>query len=104
MKKFFVFKSLTIAFDTIIYTFTFYEANQAIIRIIMISILMLILNHYVKRHLEKNVTFDFSEFFLRLITPLIFAMIAISVISYYAPKQAPIWPDRSEERRVGKEW
>src|SRR5690625_7313694 len=59
----------------------------------MISILILILNHYVKRHLEKNVTFDFSEFFLRLITPLIFAMIAISVISYYAPKQAPIWPD-----------
>src|SRR5690625_2201457 len=89
MKKVFVCIMFTIAFVTIMDTFTFYDANQAIIRIIMITILTLILNHYVKRHLEKTVTFDSSEFFLRLITPLMFAMTAISVISYYAPKQVP---------------
>lgn len=93
MKRVFVYISLTIIFVTLMDTFTLYQADQAIVRIVIVSILMLVLNHYLKRHLEKDVVLDFTPFFLYLLVPLMFAMIGLGLISYYAPKSTPIWPD-----------
>lgn len=117
MKRVFVFIIITIIFVTIMDTFTPYQADQAIIRLVMISLLMFMINNYLKRVEQKQLTIDLAQWFQRVLVPLVLAMIAIGVLAYFAPKSEPVWPDpvpfitstadgisfgnRGETRRVG---
>ncbi|WP_440896739.1 transglutaminase-like domain-containing protein [Amphibacillus sp. Q70] len=93
MKRVFIFIIITIIFVTIMDTFTPYQADQAIIRLVMISLLMLMINNYLKRIEQKQLAFDLVRWFQRVLIPLVLTMITIGVLSYFAPKPEPVWPD-----------
>lgn len=93
MKRAFVLIVLTIVFVTVLDTFTPYQADQAIIRIALAGLILLVINHYLKRAEQKQLTTDFTRWFQRIFIPFLLTIFAIGLLSYFAPKSDPIWPD-----------
>lgn len=93
MKRVLVYIGLTVLYVTVMDTFTDYQANQAIIRLAILSILILALNTYLKRITEKQLTINLSRWMIRVGLPLTLTMVTILAIGYFAPKSRPIWPD-----------
>ena len=93
MRRVFVYICLTIVYVGVMDTFTVYQADRAIIWVMMISIFILAINHYLKRIITKQLSVDLAGWFLRTIIPLILVMLTIGTLSYFAPKSDPIWPD-----------
>lgn len=93
MRRVFVYICLTLIYVTVMDTFTAYRANRAIIWIVGISVFILVINHYLRKTIDKQLPIHFSNWLVRTIIPLIFIMLTIGSISYFAPKAEPIWPD-----------
>ncbi|SDC10789.1 Transglutaminase-like enzyme, putative cysteine protease [Pelagirhabdus alkalitolerans] len=93
MKRVFVFVALTIVFVAIMDTFTAYEANDAIIRLVILSLLTLTFNTYVKNRDRHQLIINFSSWFERLLFPLSIITAFVLFFSYQAPKQEPVWRD-----------
>lgn len=93
MNRVLVFITLTIVLVTVMDTFTEFEADGAIIRLVVVSLLMLTINYYLKQVKQRNLSVSLSKWFRRIIVPLTLIILVSSVISYRAPKNDPIWPD-----------
>ncbi len=93
MKRVFVYIVLTIVFITVMDTFTTFQADLAIIRLLMVSLFMLVIGNYLKRVKQQGLTFEVGLWFEKVVVPL-FVIVAIAVfVGYYAPKSEPVWPD-----------
>lgn len=91
-KRIFVFYAMTVFYVALLDTFTEYEANRAIVRIVIIGFALLGILFF-HRLLEKEQFNGQSQLMKKWAFPLT-AMIAISVLAgYISPKAAPIWPD-----------
>ncbi len=93
MRRVLVYICLTVVYVTVMDTFTAYNADRAIIWIAGISVFILVINHYLRKTIDKQLPIHFSGWLFRTITPLIFLMLTIGSISYFAPKADPIWSD-----------
>lgn len=93
MRRVLIYICLTLVYVTVMDTFTAYKADRAIIWIATISVFILVINHYLRKTIDKQLPIHFSNWFFRIIAPLTFIMLAIGSMSYFAPKSDPIWPD-----------
>lgn len=93
MNRVFVYICLTVVYVGVMDTFTVYQADRAIIWIMIISIFIMVINHYLKSIITKQLTIDITNWFFRTIIPLILLTLTIGTLSYFAPKSDPIWPD-----------
>lgn len=91
-KKIFVFYVMTVFYVTLLDTFTEYEANRAIVRVVIIGFALLGILFF-QRLLDKEQFNGQSQLMKKWTFPLT-AMIAICVLAgYISPKAAPVWPD-----------
>src|SRR5699024_2967906 len=93
MKRVLIFIALTVIFVTVMDTFTNYQADQAIIRLVAVGLLMLVVNNYLKKTDQTRLPIVFSEWFRRILVPLTLIMLGTGLVSYLVPKSEPIWPD-----------
>lgn len=91
-KRIFIFYMMTIFYVALLDTFTEYEANRAIVRIVIIGFALLGILFF-QRVLEKEQIKDASGLMKQWMFPLT-SMIILSVLAgYISPKAAPVWPD-----------
>lgn len=92
-KKPLTFILITLIYLTVLDTFTVFEAQYAIIRAFIISVILLASAHF-HRILEKEkLTLPKLRNLTKWVVPLLTVVMFSTVIGYAAPKYDPIWPD-----------
>ena len=90
--RIFTFYIMTVIYVSVLDTFTIYNGEWAIVRVVIIGFGLLGLLFF-KRLLEKEQIYEQNQFIGKWIIPLIL-MIFISIsLGYVSPKAGPIWPD-----------
>jgi transglutaminase-like putative cysteine protease len=92
LKKIFLFLLMTITYLAILDTFTPYNANYAIIRMIVFGFIILGLLK-LERIKEQEAIFVNRKLWMKWVVPLIAVTLITSSIGYLVPKAAPQWPD-----------
>jgi transglutaminase-like putative cysteine protease len=91
-RKIFVFYVMTVFYVTLLDTFTEYEANRAIVRIVIVGFALLGILFF-QRVLEKERMGGQAGLMKKWAIPLA-VMIGISVLAgFVSPKAGPVWPD-----------
>lgn len=93
MKRIFLFIVATFVFVTVMDTFTVYEANHAIIRMFVISLLMFSIASYVKRMEKADLIPSVNKWFEGIFLPSVIMLALFVFLGYHAPKADPVWPD-----------
>lgn len=93
MKRVFLFIVATFIFITVMDTFTAYQADHAIIRTFVVSLLMLSIASYLKRMKQAQLKPDFGKWVEAIFIPSVIMLAFFVFFSYQAPKLEPIWPD-----------
>nr|WP_144929069.1 DUF4129 domain-containing transglutaminase family protein [Paenibacillus bovis] len=91
-KKIFVFYSMTVIYIAVIDTFTIYNAEWAIVRIVMIGFILLGILFF-QRLLEKENIRNRYSLLAQWTVPLALMILISTFIGYVSPKAGPIWPD-----------
>nr|WP_280518656.1 transglutaminaseTgpA domain-containing protein [Lederbergia wuyishanensis] len=91
-KRIFIFYIMTILYVTVLDTFTVYNAEWAIVRIVGIGFALLGILFF-QRLLEKEQIRNRSNLLSKWVIPLIVMIVASVFIGYASPKAGPIWPD-----------
>ncbi|WP_377891808.1 DUF3488 and DUF4129 domain-containing transglutaminase family protein [Alkalihalobacillus sp. R86527] len=92
-RRIFLFLVVTIVYISVIDTFTAYNADIAIIRIIMIGFVLLGLLQILRIQEQEGVTFSKGRFPVFWLMPLVLIITFSSLFGYIAPKAEPQWPD-----------
>ncbi|MCA0989606.1 transglutaminase TgpA family protein [Guptibacillus algicola] len=92
-RRIFLFLVVTIVYISVIDTFTAYNADVAIIRIIMIGFVLLGLLQILRIQEQEGVTFSKGRFPVFWLMPLVLIITFSSLFGYIAPKAEPQWPD-----------
>ncbi|MFN7252993.1 MAG: DUF3488 and DUF4129 domain-containing transglutaminase family protein [Anaerobacillus sp.] len=92
LKKIFLFLLISVIYVTVIDTFTIYDATYAIIRLVVVGFLLMTILYKLRLEEQEQVTTD--EFKGKSwANTLTFIIAFVAVISFFAPKFAPYWPD-----------
>lgn len=92
-RRLFLFFFVTIVYLCILDTFTYYHADGAIVRTIIVGFALLGLLRLAKVQETEQVTFQSGKLPVSMILALIGMILFSTVVGYAAPKQGPIWPD-----------
>ena len=93
MKRIFLFIILTFIYIAVLDTFTMYDANFAVIRTFIISLIALALANF-SRDLEKeNISFQWVKKAPTWLIPLVLTLMFSVVMGVALPKLDPQWPD-----------
>ncbi|WP_273854143.1 transglutaminase TgpA family protein [Guptibacillus spartinae] len=92
-RRIFLFLLVTIVYISVIDTFTTYEADQAIIRIVIIGFVLLGLLQILRIQEQEGVSFSKGRFPVYWLMPLVIVIAFSSLFGYIAPKAEPQWPD-----------
>ncbi|MRH44897.1 DUF4129 domain-containing protein [Aquibacillus halophilus] len=92
-KRIFLFVLLTFIYITVLDTFTMYEANAAIVRTFVVSLIAMGVASLSNELERKSVQYDGSNNFLSRIVPLLLIVSCLTIIGVISPKQEPKWPD-----------
>lgn len=91
-KNIFVFYFMTIVYVTVLDTFTKYNGEWAIVRIVFIGFLLLSLL-FLQRLLSKEKITIFKSIYRKWVVPFIVLLTLSTFVAYLTPKAGPIWPD-----------
>ncbi|MCR2823719.1 transglutaminase TgpA family protein [Lederbergia panacisoli] len=91
-KKIFIFYMMTVVYVAVLDTFTIYNGEWAIVRIVFIGFTLLGILFF-QRLLDKEQIRNRGTLLSRWVFPLIVMIVASVFIGYAAPKAGPIWPD-----------
>lgn len=83
----------TIVFITVMDTFTVYQADQAIIRVFLLTLIMLSISSYTKRMEKAQLIPNAKKWFEAIFLPCLLLLSIIIFIGYQAPKLEPVWSD-----------
>ncbi|WP_347552629.1 transglutaminase domain-containing protein [Pseudalkalibacillus hwajinpoensis] len=92
-RRIFLFLLVTIVYISVIDTFTVYNADNAIIRIVVIGFILLGLLQILRIQEQEGVTFSKGRFPVYWLMPLVIIIAFSSLFGYIAPKAEPQWPD-----------
>ncbi|MEZ7172301.1 DUF3488 and DUF4129 domain-containing transglutaminase family protein [Sporosarcina sp. OR05] len=91
-KSIMLFYAMTVIFIAVIDTFSPYEADGAIFRVMVIGLLLiglLTISRIAERHSQKVHAGKFAAFSL----PLLFAVVGSGMVASFLPAQEPVWAD-----------
>lgn len=91
-KKMFLFVALSVTYVAILDTFTTYNGNGAIIRLIVIGLILVGFVH-IERVREQEGIFKNNKMIMAWGIPFIIMVFGAATIGYLSPKAAPQWPD-----------
>lgn len=92
LKKIFFFLLITVIYVTVIDTFTEYDASSAIVRLVVAGFLLMTMLY--KMRIEEKEQVTSGEFKGKAwMNTLTFIIAFVAVVSFFAPKYAPFWPD-----------
>jgi transglutaminase-like putative cysteine protease len=92
LKKIFLFLLMTITYLAILDTFTPYNANHAIIRMVVFGFIILGLLKF-ERIKENEAILVNKKLWTKWLVPLIAVTLITTSLGYIVPKAAPQWPD-----------
>ncbi|WP_456276940.1 transglutaminase-like domain-containing protein [Bacillus sp. AK128] len=92
LKKIFMFLIMTITYLAILDTFTPYNADLAMIRMVVLGFLILGLLKLERIKEKESISIDNKQW-VKWLTPLILVTLLTTSLGYLAPKAAPQWPD-----------
>ena len=92
-RRIFLFLLVTIVYISVIDTFTVYNADSAIIRIVVIGFILLGLLQILRIQEQEGVTFSKGRFPVYWLIPLVIIIAFSSLFGYIAPKAEPQWAD-----------
>ncbi len=92
-KRISFFVILTMIYLTVLDTFTVYEAKVPIIRAFLVSMIIMGVSSFMKEMEKESIDFGKRRASHVWLLPLIFVVLASSVVGYAAPKQVSQWPD-----------
>ncbi|WP_283153161.1 transglutaminase TgpA family protein [Guptibacillus hwajinpoensis] len=92
-RRIFLFLLVTIVYISVIDTFTTYQADNAIIRIVIIGFVLLGLLQILRIQEQEGVIFSKGRFPVYWLMPLVVVIAFSSIFGYIAPKAEPQWPD-----------
>ncbi|CAG9623220.1 transglutaminase TgpA family protein [Sutcliffiella rhizosphaerae] len=91
-KQMLLFVIFTITYVAILDTFTMYEGNGAIIRLIIVGLSVVGFVH-LERLKEREGVYKSNRLLLGWGIPLVAIILLSATVGYLSPKAAPIWPD-----------
>ncbi|MGB8000906.1 MAG: transglutaminaseTgpA domain-containing protein [Anaerobacillus sp.] len=92
-RRIFLFLLVTIVYISVIDTFTVYNADNAIIRIVVIGFILLGLLQILRIQEQEGVIFSKGRFPVYWLIPLVIIIAFSSLFGYIAPKAEPQWAD-----------
>ncbi|MGM7685221.1 transglutaminase TgpA family protein [Cytobacillus sp. Hm23] len=92
-KRIFTFFVLTIIYTTVIDTFTPYEAEHAIVRILVIGLIMISFLYYERTIDTELLNNNRRDFFLKWLLPTFAVVVVSAFVGFLVPKAEPQWPD-----------
>ncbi|SDM65777.1 transglutaminase TgpA family protein [Sediminibacillus halophilus] len=92
-KRIFLFVLLTFIYLTVLDTFTVYEANTAIVRAFIVSLIALGVSNFYKELGREAMTFTGLKRVSAWVLPLAAVIVFSSLVGFAAPKLDPQWPD-----------
>ncbi|QTM98196.1 DUF4129 domain-containing protein [Sediminibacillus dalangtanensis] len=92
-KRIFLFVLLTFIYLTVLDTFTAYEANTAIVRAFIVSLIALGVSNFYKELGREAMTFTGLKRVSAWVLPLAAVIVFSSLVGFAAPKLDPQWPD-----------
>ncbi|QDP42071.1 DUF4129 domain-containing protein [Radiobacillus deserti] len=92
-KRIFTFVLLTFIYMTVLDTFTAYEADQAIVRTFIVSLLALGLSNITKEVEHEAISFQGLRKLWKVALPLILFVSLSTAVGFASPKLDPQWPD-----------
>ncbi|WP_078382313.1 transglutaminase TgpA family protein [Sutcliffiella halmapala] len=91
-KQMLLFVVFTVTYVAILDTFTVYQGNMAIVRLMVVGLLIVGFVH-MERLKEKEGIYRSSKMLLSWGIPLTIFVLFSATVGYLSPKAAPIWPD-----------
>lgn len=91
-KQMLLFVVFTVTYVAILDTFTVYEGNTAIVRLMIVGLLIVGFVH-MERLKEKEGIYKSGKMLLAWGIPLTAFVLLSATVGYLSPKAAPIWPD-----------
>ncbi|WP_223703414.1 transglutaminase TgpA family protein [Sutcliffiella deserti] len=91
-KKMLLFVVFTVTYVAILDTFTTYQGNTAIVRLMVVGLLIVGFVH-LERLKEREGVFRSGKMMLAWGIPLTVFVLLSATVGYLSPKAAPIWPD-----------
>ncbi len=92
-RRLFLFFFITIIYLGVIDTFTYYHADGAIVRTMIIGLVLLGLLRLAKIQEAEQVTFRGGKLPVSMIAALIIMILFVTSVGLAAPKKGPSWPD-----------
>ncbi|MBM6618624.1 transglutaminase-like domain-containing protein [Bacillus suaedaesalsae] len=92
LKKILLFLLMTITYLAVLDTFTPYDSDQAIVRMVVFGFIILGLLK-LDRLKEQESLFVHKKLWMKWLVPLITVTVLTTTVGYFAPKAAPVWPD-----------
>ncbi|WP_246946068.1 transglutaminase-like domain-containing protein [Bacillus pinisoli] len=92
LKKIFLFLIMTLTYLATLDTFTPYNADWAIVRMVVLGFLILGLLK-LERIKEREAIYVTNKVWMKWLTPLVIVTLLTTSVGYLAPKAAPQWPD-----------
>lgn len=92
LKKILLFLLMTITYLAVIDTFTPYDSDKAIVRMVVFGFIILGLLK-LDRLKEQEAIFVHKKLWMKWLVPLITVTVITTSFGYFAPKAAPVWPD-----------
>ncbi|WP_148631302.1 transglutaminase domain-containing protein [Bacillus sp. E214] len=91
-QRLFLFLFMTFIYVTVLDTFTTYDSNQAIVRVVVIGFAILGMLALVRLLIGENIHYT-NRTAIRWLIPLSSMIVFAVVIGFFAPKPQAIWPD-----------
>lgn len=92
-RRVFLFVLFTFIYITVLDTFTTYQADTAIIRTVIISLLVFSIASFLNQMDREQITPLFGKWFASSLIPIVILSSSFIIIGFAAPKFDPVWPD-----------